>query len=157
MEKEIDIKLFEKVGDKIFYNNKQLKIHENSQGYQYVTVNGKSRRLHRLIALKYVENPFDYRVVDHKDGCKINNEIDNLQWISYSDNSKKAYNNTESMKNMHKVKNTGRITSEKDGVIMFHDSLRKCGTYLGRDVAAVYRCLDGEWSRCNGHKLYYSN
>lgn len=47
------------------------------------------------------------------------------------------------------------IISEKDGVIKEHESLRKCGAYLGRDVAAVHRVLKGEWNLCNGHKLSY--
>jgi len=50
-----------------------------------------------------------------------------------------------------------QIACEEAGVITHHDSLRKCGKYLNRDVAAVYRCLDGEWNLCNGHKLYYIN
>lgn len=153
--KDIDIKLFEKIDDNYYYDNRKLKTHKNSQGYYYVSINKKARRLHRLIAFKYIPNPLDYRVVDHKDGCKTNNDIDNLQWISYSDNSKKAYANSDTMKSMHTVNKNRKIVSEKDGVIVKHDSLRKCGKYLERNVAAVHRCLDGEWTFCNGHRLYY--
>tara|TARA_R110000796_G_scaffold248124_2_gene374566 strand:- start:16372 stop:16851 length:480 start_codon:yes stop_codon:yes gene_type:complete len=154
MAKEVDITLFEKINGEYFYDKKLLKVHKNSQGYEYVRVNKKSRRLHRLIAVKYVPNPLGLKIVDHKDDCKTNNEIGNLQWTTHSDNSRKAYNNNTSMRNMHSYKTKNRkIISEKDGVIIKHDSLRICAKYLGRDVAAVHRCAKGEWNLCNGHKL----
>ena len=144
-DKEINIDLFELINDKYYYDKKELRITKNSQKYTYVRIKGKNRRLHRLIALKYIPNPFNYRVVDHKDADKDNNKTDNLQWTSHSENSKKAYHRNDNMKNMHTSNNDGRkITSEKDDVILYHDSLRKCGSHLNRDVAAVHRCLQGE-------------
>lgn len=155
-ENKIDLDLFVKTDDKYFYDGRELKVRDNSQGYKYVTIDKKGRRLHRLIALKYVPNPNDYPVVDHIDDDKTNNDISNLQWITHSENSKKAYDKNASMKKMHKHKSMNRvIISEKDGVKTEHKSLRECGKFLNRDVAAVFRCLDGEWTRCNGHKLYY--
>ena len=153
------IELFEIVDEKYYHDGKELRVRENSQGYQYVRIDKEVHRLHRVIALKHIPNPLNHRIIDHKDGNKTNNSIENLQWISHKENSKKAYNNNDSMKKMHLYnKKDGpkkKIASEKDGVITIHDSLRKCAEYLSRDVAAVYRVLQGEWNRCNGHILYY--
>lgn len=154
-EKTYEISKFELIDEIPYYNGKQLKVSKNSQGYSRVLINNKAIRLHRIIAEKYIPNPNNYPIVDHEDDNKDNNSIDNLNWMSYSENSKKAYSAKASMQNMTDKKHGRVIISEKDGVIREHESLRKCGAYLGRNVAAVYRVLNGEWNLCNGHKLSY--
>lgn len=54
---------------------------------------GKAKKmtLHRLLAEAFVPNPHELPCVNHKDGNKLNNAIDNLEWCSYSDNLKHAY------------------------------------------------------------------
>lgn len=44
---------------------------------------------HRLVALHFIPNPNDLPVVNHIDGNKLNNKIDNLEWTTYSDNTEK--------------------------------------------------------------------
>lgn len=155
--KQVNLALFEFRGGKIFYDGEEKKTHLNSQGYTYSIIEGKSRRVHRLVAMKYVPNPDNKRVVDHIDGDKTNFHPSNLKWLTYSENQVKAYKENESMKFLSKENRVdkGKICSEKDGVITIHDSLRKCAKYLGRDVAAIYRVLQGEWNKCNGHQLRY--
>lgn len=56
-------------------------------------VNGKKHyvRVHRLIAKAYIPNPNNYTMINHIDGNKLNNNIDNLEWCSNSYNTKQAY------------------------------------------------------------------
>jgi hypothetical protein len=154
-DKFYEVNKFELKDDVPYYDGKPLTISKNSQGYSRVYINKKAVRLHRIIAEKYVPNPENHPIVDHEDDNKDNNKVSNLQWISYSENSKKAYASNANMKTMHDTDCRRVIVSEKDGVIKEHQSLRKCGAYLGRDVAAVYRALNGEWNLCAGHKLTY--
>ena len=154
-EKHYDVDKFELKDDIPYYNGKPLTITKNSQGYSRVYINKKAVRLHRIIAERYIPNPENHPIVDHEDDNKDNNNISNLQWISYSENSKKAYASNTSMKTMHDSDCRRIIVSEKNGIVKEHESLRKCGSYLGRDVAAVYRALNGEWNLCAGHKLTY--
>lgn len=142
---------------KPFYNGVPLKISSNSQGYPRVHINKKAYRLHRLVALKYIPNPKNKPIVDHINGNKEDFSITNLQWSTYSENSKKAYNRIKTMTNMHS-KNCRRLiisTCNSTGLQTKHSSLRNCAKYLERDNAAVYRCLNGEWNNCNNHKLKY--
>jgi hypothetical protein len=44
------------------------------------------------------------------------------------------------------------IISEKDNIKTKHLSLRKCASFIQRDVAAVYRVLNKEWNLCNGYR-----
>lgn len=47
-----------------------------------------NRYIHRLVAQYWIENPENKKEVNHKDGNKINNNIDNLEWVTSSENQK---------------------------------------------------------------------
>ncbi len=152
---ELEIDLFYYEDGYYFYNSILLKETKNSQGYSRVVINGVIYRLHRLIALKYIPNIDNKPLVDHINGIKSDNSINNLQWVTYSENSKKAYIQNPSMSNFKKRVNK-KIISEKNGIKTTHYSLRDCAKFVNRDVAAVYRVLKGEWNFCNGYKLIYN-
>src|SRR5690554_4868133 len=65
----------------------------------YVTVHlsfdGKdfNALVHRLVAMAYLPNPEGKSTVNHKDGNKENNYVDNLEWATYPENMRHAYNN----------------------------------------------------------------
>ena len=73
-----------------YRDNYYLKPLDNGKGYLRIklTVNNKSRRvmLHRLIAEVFIENPNNYPFVNHIDGNKKNNNLNNLEWCTQSQN-----------------------------------------------------------------------
>lgn len=56
-------------------------------GYHEVILNGKQYRVHRLVAEAFIPNPNNLPCVNHKDGNKQNNSVDNLEWVTYSENT----------------------------------------------------------------------
>jgi hypothetical protein len=77
------------------YTNKLRKQQNNFKGYPTVrlTYGGNSRTLmvHRVVAQTFLDNPLNLPQVNHRDSDRTNNTIDNLEWISISDNLKHSY------------------------------------------------------------------
>lgn len=48
-------------------------------------------KIHRLVAESFLENPLQRKEINHKDGNKQNNCVDNLEWCTRSENLKHAY------------------------------------------------------------------
>jgi hypothetical protein len=76
---------------------KEIKPIPNRSGYvQYGfrSVPGEkphTKCLHRFFAIAFIPNPDNLPEVNHKDGVKSNNHIDNLEWVSKSRNKKHAF------------------------------------------------------------------
>ena len=66
----------------------------NGNGYPCVElrIDGKKIKclVHRLVALTFLDNPENKPCVNHKDGNKLNNSVENLEWCTYSENMKHA-------------------------------------------------------------------
>lgn len=64
------------------HTGRVLKGQPNGKGYLRVHIDGKLRFIHRMVAEKYVPNPDNLEQVNHKDGNKLNNCAENLEWVS---------------------------------------------------------------------------
>ena len=88
--------------------DKILKAGINSSGYYVINLckNGKVKlfQIHRLVANAYIENPETKQNVDHSDGDKFNNKVNNLRWATKTENARnsKLYSrNTSGVKGVY--------------------------------------------------------
>lgn len=75
-----------------FYKGKILKLSKDKYGYLTVKLCHKIfYKVHRLVAQTFLENPKNKYTVNHKDGNKQNNSVDNLEWATVKENVQHAY------------------------------------------------------------------
>jgi predicted DNA-binding protein YlxM (UPF0122 family) len=74
-----------------------LKPHTNSSGYYQINLNRKSIRttfaIHQLVAQSFLDNRSSKPLVNHINGIKTDNNVNNLEWATYSENLEHAYKN----------------------------------------------------------------
>ncbi len=81
------------------FSNGKIKIltpYVTPNGYLMVSLfSGKKKKrlsIHRLVAKTFIPNPKNLPVVDHKFGNKFDNYVENLEWVSYAENTARAIN-----------------------------------------------------------------
>lgn len=88
--------IFEINGKQRVSKEKILKSKRISSGYRAVILykdrKEKTMYIHRLVAQSFLQNDNNYTDVNHKDGNKENNCVENLEWVTRSYNIKHAYN-----------------------------------------------------------------
>lgn len=65
---------------------RKVKPQPNGKGYLRVVIGKKRCFVHRLVAERYVPNPDGKDQINHKDGNKLNNNADNLEWVTNQEN-----------------------------------------------------------------------
>lgn len=142
------------------WKTKKLKPQINHNGYERVTLlkNGNRSYLfvHRIVADNFIENPLTKRTVNHKDGIKTNNNVENLEWATHSENAQHAVDNN--LTHRAKGEEMSKVLTETD----IHKilELRKCGmTYkaigelVGRPKSTIQSIMNGRrWNHITNIK-----
>ncbi len=81
----------------------------------------KSYLVHRLVAIAYIPNPKGYPQVNHKDGDKLNSHVENLEWVTVSENQLHAY--ATGLKRMPRGTLNGRNRLSEEDVLNIYQRL----------------------------------
>jgi cytosine/adenosine deaminase-related metal-dependent hydrolase len=119
-------------GTVIGSRGKPLK-HKEHNGYIKVRLKSGWVPLHRMLALKYIPNPDNLETVNHKDGNKLNNSLDNLEWMSRGDNLKHAM--------QHNLHNWG-MTKVRDSLGFLYESQAEAARKLNGNQGNIKRAID---------------
>jgi len=127
------------LGRTYFLKGQKIKPINHSTGYHVIRLskNGKTKthRVHRVIAENLIENPEGKPYVNHKDGNRCNNPVNNLEWVTAQENTDHAILN--SLFKPEGFSNAFCRFTIKDA----YDMLRlKEDGYLFKDIAKLYYC-----------------
>lgn len=135
----------------------------NGYVYQMLYKNGKEKllRVHRLVAMAFLPNPNNLPQVNHKDGNKQNNSVDNLEWCEQSDNMKHAYKNglqipsenqRKAIINTNKLKQK-KVCQIKDGeIINTFSGISEASRQTKISISCISRCCNLKRKSTNGYE-----
>lgn len=140
----------------------------NNGGYLRVTfrVNRKAKNflVHRLVAAAFIENPEGKDSVNHIDGDKCNNCVDNLEWVTKSENTRHAIRvglrppicECERKKGAENPlsKRVGQF-DKSDHLIRYWNCTLDIVNVLGFRQGCIYRCCQGDRKTYKGFKWKY--
>jgi len=107
---------------KIKYNNNKVTYGHGSGGYLKASFNKKCFFVHRIVAQTFIVNPDNKEYINHKDGNRTNNNIDNLEWVTPKENA------------VHAI-NTG-LSSVTKKIIQFDLNMNKINEFMSINEAA---------------------
>lgn len=129
---EMKIDKYQK-GRESTHNNYYLKVHLSSSKHNI----DKTFSIHRLVAQTFLSNYDDNLQVNHIDGVKSNNRIDNLEMITPSDNMKHAYKNLNRNKRKKAILMLDKNKNILEEFECMSDVKRKYGYLVGTICNAI--------------------
>ncbi|MFY7987654.1 MAG: HNH endonuclease [Flavobacterium sp.] len=80
-------------GEILSPSKKILKQTISNSGYKFINIKNKGYFTHRALAFAFIKKIEGKDIVNHKDGNKLNNNLNNLEWCTRSENIKHMYDN----------------------------------------------------------------
>lgn len=139
----------------------------NRLGYKEVALSkdGKTRTvlLHRLLAQHFIDNPDNLPCVNHRNGVKTDNRLENLEWCTRSQNTRHAYENNlggfrdnvnAGIRTMNEfTKYVSVMLIAPDGTESYFPGAKEAAEFLGTKSDEVTRAIR-KGQRVRGHKAF---
>ena len=136
----------------MWYKERTLKQGKDRNGYLQVVLHKHGKpytyKVHRLVAIEFLDNPENLPCINHKDENKQNNNIENLEWcdVKYNNN----YNDRQ-IKISQKRKRSVIQTDLLGNFIARYDSIKSAAKAVNGCAGHIIYCCKGKWKR---HKNY---
>lgn len=126
-----------------YHRNRFLKLYKDKDGYNRIHL-GKHgmKRICRLVAETYIPNPNNYDTVDHINGDKSNDCVNNLQWMSREENTRKGV--------ADRIKRSNRVVLCVETGEIF-ESGAAAARAVGVDRSNIIRACNGQKKKIGGY------
>lgn len=129
----------------------------HNDGYRFVTIKEKQIPIHRLVAQAFIENEEDKPFVNHIDGNKMNNAVDNLEWVTQQENIQHSYKNNLQPNKVKTYK--GKFTKEqrqqiKDEYNTADISKRQLATKYGVSHTCISDIMNDKYKYADNINVY---
>ena len=139
----------------------------NNDGYRQVNLytspfKYKTKRVHRLIAEAFIPNPENKGTVNHINGIRNDNRLDNLEWATIGEQIQHSYTSLN-----RKAAFLGKFGKDNptskpvvgtniiSGLVINFNSGREAAKYLNVDPATVNNVLRGKYNQYKSFKFCY--
>lgn len=141
-----------KNGTSSAWKRKELKQYDNGHGYKaihfWINEKNKAQYVHRIVALAYIENPFNLPEVNHIDGNRSNNHFSNLEWVDRKQNVKDYIDKGRARYSSKKVIQL----DEKNLELNKFNSLREAAIHVGCSPENIGTVINGRGKTAAGFK-----
>ena len=150
-----------------------LKPDDNGHGYLHVQLwkDGKVKRylVHRLVACAFIPNPNNLPQVNHLSEDKTDNSLENLEWVTCSENINHGTHNKKVSEKLrgrkqteeHIKKRTEKLgkpviaIDKRTGLILEFVSSREAERETGIPHGSIIKCCKGKMNSCGGFYWMY--
>ena len=153
--RSVDRTITAKNGNKYFHSGRYMKLtlgkgRDGTGGYLVVNLrkNGTSKvvQVHILVAKAFIPNPNNLPTVNHKNGNKTKNDVDNLEWVSYRDNNIHALQHK-----LRKPRGNPIVQETMDGrIVNCFKSTCEAARLTGVSVGSISHCLNHRTNSAGG-------
>ena len=106
---------------------------------------------HRLVAQLFIPNINGKPCINHIDGNKKNNHVNNLEWCSHKENTRHAIT-TGLIDKVCKIQRAVKVTHIQSGVIFEFETMKQCCKFFGFTSCWLYN-----YQKKNGNPCVYKN
>ncbi|MDH6371760.1 ribosomal protein L19 [Paenibacillus sp. PastF-3] len=171
--RSLDRNIVQNNGVTRLYRGRVLKPKVDKYGYQVLTLSKRTQgirktiTIHKLVAQAFILNPFHKDNVNHINGCKSDNNVNNLEWVTCSENTTHAINeglidieaSRVRMRRMNEA-NKIKVKQIKDGrTIRVYNSIQEALESVAnrRTGSIINECCRGKRKSAYGYEWRYAN